>query len=177
MLPLQNSHFCNNEDSLSENTVVNTSLKQWTTTDPKNQCTIHWILTDSFTEKLPALQTHISVATRLALYLNELKFDLKLCKVIALSDSTESNTFLLQYNKQCFHWNNVQAAVQPFTVYLREQFKDVLPLISSFQTVWNMILMLFTTFWDTYHSVKQERRYFISHIGHLCQWYSTFFPP
>jgi hypothetical protein len=65
--------------------------------------------TDMLIAKLAVLQSHSFVAVQQAMYLKELKFDLKVGVVIVLCDFAENYSFVLQDEAQRFHWNTAHA--------------------------------------------------------------------
>jgi hypothetical protein len=74
---------------------------------------------ESLLEKLLLLLRHSFIATQQAMFLKELKCNLQSREFVVLCDFTE-NSFILQDEARGFHWNNAQATIHQFVIYLKK---------------------------------------------------------
>jgi hypothetical protein len=115
------------EDVFTDNAVETITFKQWPTTDRFELLTIvksteEYI--ESLLEILLLLLCHSFTATQQAMFLKELKCNLQSGEFVVLCDFAENYSFVLQDEAQGFHWNNAQATIHPFVMYLKKS--DVL---------------------------------------------------
>jgi hypothetical protein len=72
---------------------------------------------ESLTNAIYSLGPHHFTAKSQAMFLKNLKVDLKPDEVIMLLDFAENYSFVVQDASQSFHWNNTQATLHPFVLY------------------------------------------------------------
>jgi hypothetical protein len=75
---------------------------------------------ESLLEKLLLLIHDPFIATQQAMFLKELKCNLQSSEFVVLCDFAENYSFVLQDEAQGFHWNNAQATIHPFVIYLKK---------------------------------------------------------
>ena len=96
--------------------------KQWKTTDRAELVNMTETTTDFIDiiiKKLQKLTAHSYIAKCQAVYLTNVKKELKSNEVVVLGDSAENYQFVVQDEIQSFHWNNTQATLHPIVVHYK----------------------------------------------------------
>ena len=102
------------------------SYKQWVHTDKTTLVSIQQLLPDGVETACNAihgLRPHHFINTSQSAYLKSLKQNIQENAVIILSDFAENYSFVVQDAVQGHHWDNSQATIHPFAVYLSESGK------------------------------------------------------
>src|SRR6266516_6964473 len=105
------------EHHFDEHMIDRIEFKQWTTTDRatleiKVQTADEFIRT--FVNCLPKVLNHDFIARQQAKFLLEAKSKLKAGEFVVVGDFAENYSFVEQDAAQSFHWNNLQATLNPF---------------------------------------------------------------
>jgi hypothetical protein len=75
---------------------------------------------ESSLEKLFLLLCHSFTATQQVVFLKELKHNLQSGEFMVLCNFADNYSSVLQDEIQGFHWNNTQATVYPFVIYIKK---------------------------------------------------------
>lgn len=76
-------------------------------------------------EKISKLSTHHYIAKHQTQHLKKLNENLQPQELIIIMDFAENYSFVVQDSVQGFHWENSQATIHPFAVYIKENDKVV----------------------------------------------------
>ena len=98
------------------------TYRQWMTTD---RCTLLTVtesvesFIESLAEKVVLLTRHHHVAQMQTQHLKKLKETIPNSECIIVGDFSENFSFVVQDAAQGYHWENTQATLHPFVVYIR----------------------------------------------------------
>jgi hypothetical protein len=107
------------ENVFTDNAIENITFEQWISTDRCELVTTvksTYEFIKSLLEKLLLLLRHSFTATQQAMFLKELKCNLRSSEFVVLCNFAENYSFVLQDEAQGFHWNNAQATIHPFVI-------------------------------------------------------------